>query len=122
MYVFVSGGNILFRQTAAPSWPWISVFVVATKSETLRVMAHIPSKDPKRVSWNAAYIAVSPTRVCVLMVFSSGLRLNSGGWCRDASALRTNRAGCWLLWCRYFGTSYPRNQIVICFPEHQSSR
>ena len=46
--------------------------VVATKCKTIGALSHNPSKGPKRVSWNAAYIAVSPARVCGLRVFSFG--------------------------------------------------
>ena len=46
-----------------------SASVVAAKVEAVARVPQISSKGPKRVSWDAAYIAVSPTRVCGLRVF-----------------------------------------------------
>ena len=47
--------------------------VVATKCKAVRALHHNTSKGSKRVSWNAAYIAVKLTRVCGLRVFSFGM-------------------------------------------------
>ena len=76
--MFVPEGNILIGRAAAC---WALDFGsrgCAAKCKVIGALSHNPAKGPLRVSWNAAYIGVSPTRVCGLRVFHSELRLNSG--------------------------------------------
>ena len=66
--VVVPEGNILIGRAAA-CWPLnFGSRGCAAKCKTIGALSHNPSKGPQRVSWNAAHIAVKPTRVCVALV------------------------------------------------------
>mgnify|MGYP000028496661 CR=1 FL=1 len=62
--IFASEGSILIQHASG-----IGFSGCRTKIEEIAGLAHIPSKGLKRVSWNAAHIAVRFMRVCVEIDF-----------------------------------------------------